>query len=92
MKYLTEIKEQIRSILIYRKQSYRIVFSEESLMARAVLKDLAKFCRANESCFHADQRLHAVLEGRREVFLRIINHLNLTSEEFLKKYGGKDLE
>lgn len=38
---------------------------------RHLLLDLAHFCRAYETCFHADQRVHAALEGRREVWLRI---------------------
>lgn len=46
-----------------------------------VLIDLAKFCRANESCFHPDARAHAVAEGRREVFLRIQQHLQLSPEQ-----------
>jgi hypothetical protein len=52
----------------------------------AVLKDLAVFCRANESCFHPDPRVHAVMEGRREVFLRIQEHLKLTDEQLLLIY------
>lgn len=52
-----------------------------------VLADLAKFCRANESCFHADPRVHAVAEGRREVWLRIAKHLNLTDEQLWTLYG-----
>jgi hypothetical protein len=51
-----------------------------------VLKDLAKFCRAHESTFHKDPRAHAVMEGRREVWLRIQNQLNLTDEELWALY------
>lgn len=46
-----------------------------------ILADLARFCRAEESCFHQDPRVHAVLEGRREVWLRIQEHLKLSPEE-----------
>jgi len=55
-----------------------------------VLKDLAAFCRAEESTYHPDPRAHAVLEGRREVFLRIQSHLNLSSEDLWKKYSKKE--
>lgn len=48
--------------------------------AAAMLADLSKFCRANESTFHVDPRVHALLEGRREVFLRIMNFLSVDSE------------
>lgn len=53
-----------------------------------VLRDLAKFCRANETCFDADPRLHAVLEGRREVWLRIQNHLHLSADELFTLQSG----
>lgn len=52
----------------------------------AVMEDLAVFCRANESTFSADPRVHALLEGRREVFLRIMDHIGLTPDEFFAKY------
>ena len=52
-----------------------------------VLADLAKFCRAHESTFHADPRVHAVAEGRREVWLRLQHHLQLTDEQLWKLYG-----
>ena len=48
--------------------------------------DLARFCRANETCFHADPRIHAVLEGRREVWLRMMQHWNLTPDQLAEIY------
>jgi len=59
--------------------------------ATEVLEDLAKFCRANESCFHEDPRVHAALEGRREVWLRIQQHLNLTDEQLFALYAPPKL-
>lgn len=50
-------------------------------------KDLAKFCRANKTCWDDDARMHAMLEGRREVWLRIQQHLELTPEELLALYA-----
>jgi hypothetical protein len=52
-----------------------------------VLQDLAKFCRAHETTFHPDARAHAVAEGRREVWLRIQKHLQLTDDELFSLYG-----
>lgn len=46
-----------------------------------VLADLATFCRAAEPTYSPDARLHALLEGRREVWLRIQNHLQLSPDE-----------
>lgn len=69
-----------------RKVDYQLAF--KSPAGQSVLVDLAKFCRADQSCFHEDPRLHAVLEGRREVFLRIQQHLNLTPEQLYAIYAG----
>jgi len=53
---------------------------------------LARFCRAHESTFAADPRAHAVLEGRREVWLRIQNHLNMETEQLWDLYAGRKIE
>lgn len=53
-----------------------------------VLEDLAKFCRAHETTFHTDARVHAALEGRREVFLRIQQHLNLDDPSLWRLFGA----
>jgi len=69
-----------------RKRTYQLTFGTPA--GQQVLIDLAGFCRANETCFNADPRLHAVLEGRREVWLRIANHLNLTTDQLYALYTG----
>ncbi len=56
-----------------------------------VLIDLAEFCRANESTFDADPRTHALLEGRREVWLRIQQVLHLTPAQLMDLFQGKPL-
>lgn len=53
-----------------------------------VMDDLARFCRATQTTFHQDARLHALLEGRREVFMRIADYRDLTIEEIFRRYGG----
>lgn len=74
--------------LAERKVAYQQVFDRDGDVAsEAVLKDLSKFCRKNESCFHADPRIHAVLEGRREVAIRITDFLTLSVEELFRKYA-----
>lgn len=64
-----------------RKQAYRQI-------PREVLLDLAEFCRANENCYHDDPRHHARLEGRREVWLRIRHHIDMTDEQQMALYTG----
>ena len=71
--------EHAKSFLRNRRISYKVAFGGPH--GKAVLEDLAKFCRASESCFHPDQRIHAALEGRREVWLRILEHVKLSEEE-----------
>ncbi len=85
---MTKQMNKAQEILAKRKQDYNLTFTKESLAVVAVLEDLAKFCRAHESTFHEDPRLHAVLEGRREVWLRIQNHLQLSDDELWKLYGA----
>ena len=74
-----QLAEQVKNFLITRGQAYRQTF--KGIYAERVLIDLARFCRANESTFNPDARAEGVLQGRREVWLRISKHLNLTEDE-----------
>lgn len=77
--------DRAKDILHSRQISYQQTFSvDKNVHARDVLEDLARFCRANESSFHLDSRVHAALEGRREVWLRIQQHLNLELDSLSK--------
>jgi hypothetical protein len=80
---------RVLDFLRQRKRAYQLTFGSPA--GQVVLEDLAKFCRANETCFHADPRLHAVAEGRREVWLRIQQHLNLTADQLAQLYAGPNL-
>lgn len=62
-----------------RQRAYQLCFTTPA--GQMVLADLAKFCRATTTCYDPDPRKHAALEGRRDVFLRIANHMNLTPEQ-----------
>jgi hypothetical protein len=88
LKNLTkEAIEKAKVFIKGRKFAYHQVFNKENQYTKVVLEDLSKFCRANTSTFHQDDRMHAVLEGRREVFLRIQQHLNLSDDELWDLYG-----
>ena len=52
--------------------------------AAIVLRDLRDFCRGNRSSFDADPYVTALLEGRREVWLRIIAQLHLTEAQIVR--------
>jgi hypothetical protein len=67
--------------------AYNRIFDKQSPFTETVLADLAKFCRASESTFHVDARAHALMEGRREVYLRIQEFINLNADQLLEKYA-----
>lgn len=59
--------------------------------ALELLADLENFCRFSKSTAHVglkfgqvDPLAMAIAEGRREVFLRILNQLNLNQQELLR--------
>lgn len=73
-----------------RASAYRRTF--DGPVAEVVLADLAKFCRANTSTFHPDSRAHAVAEGRREVWLRIQTHLQMSDDELWALLGREHVK
>ena len=84
---MSELVDRAKQFLFGRQTAYRAVF--QGPMSDAVLADLAKFCRASDSTFHPDPRVAAQLDGRREVFLRIQQHLKLSSDDLWKLYQTK---
>lgn len=87
---LKEAYEKAKRFIFHRQHAYKTVFKDDSLSAQEVLYDLAKFCRAYETTFHQDPRIHGLIEGRREVWLRIQNNINLDSETLWKLHSASD--
>lgn len=85
------MSEEGKQFLRNRQLAYQRLFLEHGTDTDTVLQDLAKFCRAHTSTFHADPRVAAMLDGRREVWLRICHHLHLTDEQIWGIYGSKSL-
>lgn len=77
--------KKAREWLFVRQVAYRRTF--DGPVAETVLRDLAKFCRAHSSTFHPDTHVAARLDGRREVWLRIQQHLQLGDEELWTLIG-----
>jgi len=77
--------EATRRFLVSRKRHYQGAFN--GVDGEAVLTDLARFCRADESTFHADARIEGVMQGRREVWLRIQKHMHMTPDELVKYFN-----
>ena len=67
------------------KRAYQQAFNTAA--GQAVLIDLIPFCRAKETCvIPGDRDKTYVLEGRREVYLRIRDYLDLTPEQLVERY------
>lgn len=81
--YLEARENKARALLRDRQVSYQHALG--GAPGQAVLEDLARFCRAGETTFHPDPRVHALMEGRREVWLRIKEHLDLDLEDLLRR-------
>ena len=88
-----DIQARLETILSYlrsRKINYKLAFGSPA--GQAVLRDLAPFCRARESAAVPGERDKTmILVGRREVWIRIQQHLQLTDAQLLAIYGGKDI-
>lgn len=75
--------DQATAFLADRKNAYLLVFNTPA--GKIVLEDMALFCRARETCVvPGDRDRTYVLEGRREAYLRIRDHLDLTVEQLLE--------
>ena len=71
--------EYLRQFIFSRRHAYNVTFRTPE--GEKVLADLMHFCRASYTTFHTDPAIAALQEGRREVWLRIQDHLNLSPEE-----------
>ena len=83
--------ERIKAWIGTRAYAYKRVFTDENHYSKIVLVDLAKFCKAHKSTYHSDPRLAAAQEGRREVFLRIQEFLNLTDTQLFELHQVKHI-
>ncbi len=83
---VNEQEIEARQWLRNRRLAYKRVFNPENQDVKALLADLARFCRAHESTFDPDPRVHALLEGRKEVWNRIQHHLQMTDEDIWTYY------
>lgn len=76
-----------------RKRAYQVTLGQPA--GRPVLVDLAVFCRANDNTVAlnpdgtVNTELTFTLIGRREVWLRIQQHLNIPAEELTAIYAGQ---
>lgn len=86
---LKEHNEQVQRLLRRRQEAYRRVFTGNPTAddQKIVLTDLQLFCRAGETTFHENDRVHCLLTGRNEVYQRVEDHMQLTFDTLLIKYN-----
>jgi hypothetical protein len=90
---------KIAELIFRRRNAYRAIFlpgGQVGVAANIVLSDLKQFCRADRSTMvvsmvsqRIDPVASAILEGRREVWLRIMNHLHISDADL---FGINDPE
>lgn len=73
-------------LMLRRRAGYRQLFGPGdggsfSPAQQAVLADLRRFCHADWPTFDPDPRIHALREGRREVWIRIQHFLALSDNQ-----------
>ena len=73
----------LNPLTLIRGRAYRATFNNPQ--GKKVLADLRRFCRASVPTADVNN-VHTtyLLEGRREVWLRIMAHLQLTEEDVFK--------
>jgi hypothetical protein len=69
-----------------RKKSYQSVFGPAGAAGSEAMKDLAKFCFAFDTCSSPDLHLTLLKSARRDVWLRIQQHLHLQPDELAALY------
>ena len=75
--------DETRSANEELQRSYRLAFGQP--LAQSALADLMRFC-----CFRRPIET-ATDEGKRQVFLRIVNMMHLTDQQLYALYGGRAL-
>lgn len=84
----SDLYQKARAFLNGRIFAYNQVFSKDNVHTEIVLADLARFCRAHISTAAPDPYVAARLDGRREVWLRVQNHLHLSPETLWLLFDG----
>jgi hypothetical protein len=66
-----------------RQSAYIRVFSDHAITGdgAVVLADLRRFCRGGQTPWSDDQRVHALLTGRHEVYTRITQHMGMSFDD-----------
>ena len=80
---------EVHHQLVAKKRDFQLAL--RSPAGQSVLADLAAYCRANETVARPTQDETYILIGRREVWLRIQEYLQLTPEELFAIKTGRPI-
>ena len=72
--------------------AYNRVFDPKQPFSSQVLVDLAKFCKAHDSTFNPDPHVQSMLEGRRQVWLHIMENLQLSDDEIYLLHRVREIK
>ena len=91
---VTETAMRLWDMLRKRRITYQLACNQPAM--QDMLIDLATFCGAADTCVVVDPKTNMIddkrtyiMLGRREVFLRIQHHCNLTTQQLYKLYTGE---
>lgn len=75
--------QKLNPMVLKRRRAYLATFSGPN--GKQVLADLRRFCRATLPTADVNNpNVTYLLEGRREVFLRILSHMQITEDELFE--------
>lgn len=80
-----EQTDELRAYIARRKRAYAAVFKKNDSDVQFVLNDLAAFAKAYQSRFHLNDRIQNVIEGRAEVYYRIVDYTRQDSDTLYLK-------
>lgn len=83
-----EANDALRARMEGRRHAYtRVMQGKASKEDLAIfVADIKRFCRADESAYHENDRTHVLLTGRQEVWLRVKDFSTLTLDELMERY------
>ena len=82
---------EARAFLMRRQEAYQRVFKGSPMNGdlEIVLRDLRDFTRGETTAWHMDERVHALMTGRQEVWIRIMDHTRLPFDALYLKYNSR---
>lgn len=89
-----DMSDALQSFIRRRKGAYTAVFGGNASPddVQFVMLDLAHFCRAFRPTFHpTNQKIQDALEGRREVYQRIMDFTRLSSDTLFVLYTDAEV-